>query len=144
MSWLSELPFAGKGKIYNNGGFYLVKVSKLFLKNGRVIHVEEDYDILINTAKNFSRYPNKEAITEPKSFGAGPHISLEGNQVCKDFENVEITFKIDGNRVYEYRDNGVYYITLKCKEPFSNPSNGPGLRGRDPYFPHITIGRVLL
>ena len=140
---LTELPIGGRGIILNNGGFYLLKVFLLFLRNGCVIHVR-DYKILINTAKKFSRYPNKNAITEPKSCGAGPHISLEGNQVCKDFENVEINFKIDGSRLHEYKENGVHYITLKCEEPFLNLSNGLGLRGRDPNFPHITIGKVWL
>ena len=51
MFGLTELPIAGRGIIFNNGGFYLLKVSKLFLKNGSVIHIK-DYDILINTAKN--------------------------------------------------------------------------------------------
>ena len=146
MSGLKELPIAGKGIIKDNGGgFYLVKVTKLFLKDGSVIHVS-DYGILINTAKKFSGIPpaKKKLIIEPKSFGAGPHISLDANQVCKDFENVEINFKIDGNSVIEYIDNNVHYITLMCKEPFSNSLSVQGLRGRDPKFPHITIGRVLL
>ena len=143
---MQSLPCAGEGRVFNNNGFWMVQITILYYKNGDTIGVFRDYWKLLQISETFTKIyaKRKEFIEEPRSDGAGPHISLITNDYCISKEGAYVSFEIDNTKLSEYEDGcGGGYITLKVKKQFPFTNDDSGLQANDPGFqPHITIGRI--
>ena len=146
-----RLPYKGRGRIHNNKGFWVIQVSELYFVTGQSIKVDHrnSSDVVEFFVKMAKRFTNKYSqrtryIEEPRSDGAGLHISLIPNNNCIYNEGHYVSFKIDNSELSEYGDGyGGGYITLKVRKQFPFTNDDSGLKANDPGFqPHITIGRI--
>ena len=144
----TNIPIGGLGIVINNkshlGDFWVLKIIELHYSDGSVYKLSSNshqaYKPLIKLSKKLTqKYKHAPNIGEPRSDGAGPHISLLGDYNCQTNIHQQILFHFDSPILDEYSGYITLAVSNKLKRKIDNvPIKLTGKFGKL----HVTIGRL--